>query len=56
MNREKHVSIDKASNGFVLYLTRPKKDDKDWNNEDTVICLSLEEMIKKIEDYFTETV
>lgn len=49
---EKHISIDKVENGYVVYLQRLQEKEDDWGKRDTFICLSLEEAIKRVEDYF----
>lgn len=51
---EKHASIDKATNGYVVYLTMPPENKDDWDNQDSFIFKTLEEALSKVKAYFKE--
>ena len=53
MKRDHYASITKVANGYTVNLSLPPKDKDDWDNNETYICATLDEALKKVEDYFT---
>ena len=49
---DSHASIDKAENGYVLYLRQKPESKDDWDNDKTHIYSTLDEVIGKIVEYF----
>lgn len=52
---EKHISLDKAENGYVLYYRDPKEKDPDkYLDNKTLIFSDLEAALLKVKEYFHE--
>lgn len=48
------ATITKVENGYTVELTYPKQNKDDWEGRyKTFVCSSLDEAMKKVEDYFT---